>query len=98
MKVILKTKHTNIHGEKMTLILDKKANLLFKHTDCNDRFENLKDILKTVKLSSSQKKTLKTKENTAESFKYVLDTDEKTVFSSFLDQAKKVIDFRLTNK
>jgi len=41
---ILKIEHVNIHGEKMTLAMTKDFGLMFKHDDCNDKFENLKDI------------------------------------------------------
>jgi hypothetical protein len=43
-KIILKVEHVNVHGEKMTLAMDKDYKLWFKHEDCNNKFENFKDL------------------------------------------------------
>ena len=43
-KAILKIEHVNIHGEKMTLVLDSNYGLWFKHEDCNNEFENLSKL------------------------------------------------------
>lgn len=43
-EALIKLEHVNFHGEKMTLIMDKNYQCWFKHEDCNDKFENIKNL------------------------------------------------------
>jgi hypothetical protein len=43
-KAILTIEHVNVHGEKMTLVLDKDNSLWFKHDDCNTKFESFNKL------------------------------------------------------
>lgn len=41
---ILKTEFTNVHGEKMTFVMDIVGKLWFHHEDCNKDFEPITNV------------------------------------------------------
>lgn len=80
MKNLLTIEHKNVHGELMTLVLTNDYEQLFKHNDCNDDFEKLSELDITIKLTHTLQKT---KKKSIESFKYILDEEERAVLIAF---------------
>ena len=71
---IVQTSFINNYGETMTLVMDKDYNAWFRHTDCNDKFENFKDL-------SVPNFYI---------FKYVIDANERKVLSTFCELCKAI--------
>jgi hypothetical protein len=74
--IIESLEYENKFGEMMTLVMDSDGELWFKHDDCNNEFENFKDL--SIELTYNGQ--------THNSFKYVLDKDEEKVVIDFISE------------
>lgn len=89
---LLQTTYVNIHGETMTLVLDKELNSWFSHNDCNDDFEPINETFyikideELIKRSKTIQKALKRLGNTPIP-KYVFNATEGLIFDNFIKTA-----------
>ncbi len=72
----------NKFGEKMTLALDVDNQIWFKHDDCNDEYENMKNLCVTYELGGK----------TFEGFKYIVNPMEEVVINQFIAECLKEVE------
>jgi hypothetical protein len=67
--IILETTYVNLYGETMRLVIDDDDNMWFYHSDCNEDFEPLIELV--------------THQNSP--FKYILNKGEKLILTNFMN-------------
>lgn len=81
-EIILKTQHTNKHGEVMNLILDIQGKTWFNHEDCNgEEYADIETLYTDFTFGEHVFK---------DRFSYVLDSDEVAVLNTFRVAAKEI--------
>jgi hypothetical protein len=82
---IIKTSFKNKYGETMNVVMDREYNIWFKHDDCNNEYENFKDMGYSVQLPGKNNELV-----TYNAFKYVMDSDERNVLVAFVNMCRQI--------
>lgn len=80
--------YVNEFSETMHLVMDQEFNIWFHHNDCNETYENFKEMGFTIELPDLSKKTKPLVKYNG--FKYVLDNAERETLVSFIKNCRDI--------